>query len=154
MSKSVPASSEENGASSAPSPALNPATVARCRQFLQLQRKDSIPERISLLRAKRIEEARPKPGELVASKDKKRDPASDAGEISLMDIVAEVISPVIDDIITGNRMQEYADLIFVDPDIESLEVDEFVAGYDFFTIKSRKLSEVLTNSGKLLSSIT
>lgn len=155
MIDSVPAkgAGPEDSSSSGLSAKLHRTTVARCRQFLQLQRKDSVPDKMSKLRVERMEAARPKPGELVASKDKKRDKVSDAGEISLSDLMDLVILPILDEIIDGNRMQEYADVVFIDPDLEALEVDEFVAGVDFFTRASKKLSNALANSEQGFSSM-
>lgn len=143
---------KEAGSASSP-PELHRPTVSRCRRFLQLQRKDSIPDKMTKMRADRIAAVRPKPGELVASKDKKRVIPENEVEISLADVIDQVISPTLDEIIDGPRMQEYADIMFLEPDLEMLEVDQFVEALDFFTEASKKLSKALSNVGGSFSSM-
>lgn len=105
------------------------------------------------MRADRIAAIRPKPGELVASKDKKRVIPEKEVEISLADVIDQVISPTLDEIIDGNRMDEYAEVMFIDPDLDTLQVDAFVEALDFFTEASKKLSKALSNVGGSFSSM-
>ena len=83
---------------------------------------------------------------MVANKDKKRENPIEAGNLTVSDLV-DITMTAMDDILVGDRMEQYARLIFGDDvDLAEMEADTFIEGMSFFRGKSTKLLSELSNS--------
>lgn len=135
-----------------PSKDLLPATVSRCREFLRMRLEDSIPDKISKEQARRIDESKPAPMTLTASKDVKAIDTMKVEELTLKDLL-EITMQTMEAIVSGNRIDDYGTLLYGDKfDIEQMDVDVFISDMDFYRGKSSRLLSVVSNSERGFSS--